>query len=626
MCGIIGCIANRNVRGILLEGLKRMEYRGYDSAGLALLKNKNGKLTFHHQRECGKVAKLVAQVNKQKPDGIIGIAHTRWATHGAVTTANAHPHIVADRIAVVHNGIVENYLALKQELSKKGHEFKGDSDTEVIAHLIARCFAENKKPLVALQKAVKRMEGAYALAILDLHQPNMLFAVRKGSPLVIGLGEEENFVASDPLALLQVTDRFIYLEDEEMAFISDKHIDIRTFGGRPVQRDSETYSHHYTSAERGQFSHYMLKEIYEQPKAVENTLLGRITSDHFLPETLGLAEHQLFHKVENLYITGCGTSYHAALIARYFFEEYCGISVKTDVASEFRYMQRTVPPNCLYVTISQSGETADVLAALATIGSKAARPTSRATANHSDNFIGSLAICNVPSSTLVRACDLPLMLMAGPEIGVASTKAFTAQLTGLLLLLGFFWHIRGERKKEKMLVAELRRLPDLMRKVLKLRPQIKEMAQQLTSCRSSLFIGRGSFFPLALEGALKLKEISYIHAEAYPGGELKHGPLALVERDMPTIALVGQGVLGEKIKSNMQEVIARQGPLYIFSDKKDAELSAIATELIQLPPSHPLITPLLFAIPLQLLAYEVAVLLGTDVDQPRNLAKSVTVE
>jgi len=625
MCGIIGCVARRHVRGILLEGLKRMEYRGYDSAGLALISEKNGTPVFHHQRECGKVAKLVSQVNKQKANGMIGIAHTRWATHGAVTTANAHPHIAQNHIAIVHNGIVENYLSLKKKLLKKGHSFNGDSDTEVIAHLIAHHFSQTKKPAVALQKAIKEMEGAYALAILDLRQPNMLFALRKGSPLVIGLGEEENFVASDPLALLQVTDRFIYLADEEMAFISDTDVEIKNFKGKTVQHKSEVYSYHYTSAEKGDYSHYMLKEIYEQPQAVEDTLQGRLTSDHFLPATLGLGEHDLFRQTENLYITGCGTSYHAALIARYFFEEYCGISVKTEVASEFRYMGRMVPPNCLYVTISQSGETADVLAALTSINKKIKMGVNK-TASPNDNFIGSLAICNVPSSSLVRSCDLALILMAGPEIGVASTKAFTAQLTGLLLLLGFLWNVRGEHKKEKMLVAELARLPDLMRSVLKLRPKIKKMAQQIAGCHNALFIGRGSFFPLALEGALKLKEISYIHAEAYHGGELKHGPLALIEKDMPTIALVGQGILGEKIKSNIQEIAARQGPLYIFTDNKDSQLKSIAANLIQLPSSHPLITPLLFAIPLQLLAYEVAVLLGTDVDQPRNLAKSVTVE
>ncbi len=609
-----------------------MEYRGYDSAGLALISEKNGATIFHHQRECGKVAKLVSQVNKQKANGMVGIAHTRWATHGAVTIANAHPHIVENHIAIVHNGIVENYLALKEKLIKKGHDFQGDSDTEVIAHLIAHHFSQTKKPAAALKKVIKEMEGAYALAILDLRQPNMLFALRKGSPLVIGLGEEENFVASDPLALLQVTDRFIYLADEEMAFISDTNVEIKTFGGKAVQHQSEVYGYHYTSAEKGDYSHYMLKEIYEQPQAVENTLQGRLTSDHFLPATLGLGEHNLFSQTESLYITGCGTSYHAALIARHFFEEYCGISVKTEVASEFRYMEKMVPPNCLYVTISQSGETADVLAALTSISKKtktASHQTaslSNRTALSNDNFIGSLAICNVPSSSLVRSCDLALILMAGPEIGVASTKAFTAQLVGLLLLLGFLWNVRGEHKKEKRLVAELARLPDLMRSVLRLRAQIKEMAQQIAGCHNALFIGRGSFFPLALEGALKLKEISYIHAEAYHGGELKHGPLALIEKDMPTIALVGQGVLGEKMKSNIQEIAARQGPLYIFTNNKDTELQSIASNLIQLPSSHPLITPLLFAIPLQLLAYEVAVLLGTDVDQPRNLAKSVTVE
>ena len=381
MCGIIGCIAHRNVRGILLEGLRRMEYRGYDSAGIALLMEKKGDVILHSRKECGKVDKLVAKAKKM--NGMIGIAHTRWATHGAVTLANAHPHIAQERIAVAHNGIVENYQELRTELERKGCVFASDSDTEVIAHLIAYYSQQTRSPLAAVRKTVKRMEGAYALAILDRSQPEMLVAVRKGSPLVIGVGEEENFIASDPLALLQVTDRFIYLEDEEIALIHHNRIELRNFNGRALSRAAETHSHSYISAERGEFSHYMLKEIYEQPDAVEHTLAGRLADDHFLPQALGLDQRDLLHRTQSLYITGCGTSYHAALTARYFFEEYCDISVKTDVASEFRYMKKAVPPDCLYVTISQSGETADVLAALATVqGDKNERAGRAQAKNH----------------------------------------------------------------------------------------------------------------------------------------------------------------------------------------------------------------------------------------------------
>lgn len=631
MCGIIGCIAHRNVRRILLEGLKRMEYRGYDSAGLALIEpqEKGGGNRIHSYKECGRVARLTAAVEKAQPSGMLGIAHTRWATHGAVTTANAHPHIVKERIALAHNGIVENFVHLKERLERAGCSFQSDTDSEVIAQLLLYYCEQGMDLLGAIQQAVTELEGAYSLVIMDSRQSDMLIAVRKGSPLVIGVGEEENFVASDLLALLQVTDRFIYMEDEEIAVIHHKDVVVQDFRGRRKKHQVETYIHSYTSAERGDYSHYMLKEIYEQPDAVANTLLGRLSGDHFLPESLGHDQQQLLQDVRNLYITGCGTSYHSALIARYFFEEYAGIGVHTEMASEFRYMKKIIPPDCLYVTISQSGETADILAALASIKSapsKKGKKKEKPLFHKEHSFIATLGICNVPSSTLVRNCDLPLIINAGPEIGVASTKAFTAQLTGLLLLLGFFWHLRGDTHQEKMLADELRKLPDLMQRTLALRPQIKEMAQQLTDSRNSLFIGRSTFFPLALEGALKLKEISYIHSEAYAGGELKHGPLALIDKDFPTIALIGQGILRDKIKSNMQEVAVRNGPLFIFTDQQDAEIRRLATALVELPRAHPLISPLLFAIPLQLLAYEVAVLLGTDVDQPRNLAKSVTVE
>ena len=626
MCGIIGCIAHRNVGGILLEGLKRMEYRGYDSAGLALVSLSSAKKPqLQLYKECGKVSYLAATVHAAKPRGNIGVAHTRWATHGAVTKANAHPHVAKNRLAVVHNGIVENYLSIREELKHKGFRFIGDTDSEVIAQLLLYYCEQGDDLAAAIFKTVRKLTGAYALAIIDARQPHVLVAVRKGSPLVIGIGDEENFVASDPLALLQVTDRFIYMEDEEIAFIHRNDVTLHDFRGKPRKSKAETQSHAYTGAERGEYSHYMLKEIYDQPQAVEQTLHGRISGDHFLPESLGHDQQELLRGVRNLYITGCGTSYHSALIARYLFEEYAEMGVQTEVASEFRYMKKQVPPACLYITISQSGETADILAALKNVKSGVRRKTTQS-GGQEGSFLATLGICNVPSSTLVRNCDLPLIINAGPEIGVASTKAFTAQLTGLLVLLGFFWHLHGRTAEEKKLVRALRRLPPLMHKVLGLRPQIRKMAQQLTDSRSSLFIGRNILYPLALEGALKLKEISYIHSEAYPGGELKHGPLALIDRDFPTIALIGKGTLRDKIKSNMQEIAARRGRLFVFTDQADAELRTLATSMVELPKADPLIAPLLFAIPLQLLAYEVAILLGTDVDQPRNLAKSVTVE
>ena len=612
MCGIVGCIARRQVRDILLEGLKRLEYRGYDSAGVAIIDDRN---RLHHHRVCGKVAGLATELKRHKPGGNLGIAHTRWATHGKVTEANAHPHVVGGRIALVHNGIVENHVALRKELMKKGHRFQSETDSETVAVLIYDYLTRGKNLMQAVGRAVKKLDGAFALAVLDKQQPDQLIGVRQDAPLVMGVGSEENFLASDPLALLQVTDRFIYLRDNAIAVLTKEAYEISKIGGGKTRHRIETYQHGHAIAELGDYGHYMLKEIYEQPATVHNTLTGKMVKNHFLPQALGERFVEIIPKTDALYMVGCGTAHNAALTARYWFEEYSAMRVCTEVASEFRYMRKNVPARCLYVTISQSGETADVLAALKSIktGNRAA-------------FLASLAICNVPSSSLVRACDIPLLIAAGPEIGVASTKAFTAQLIGLLLLLGFTFHIQKDKKQERQLADALQALPGLITKTLALRDQIARAAESLVDKNSILFIGRGALMPLAMEGALKLKEISYIHAEAYPGGELKHGPLALIDEKVPTVALMGDGIRGDKMKSNMQEIAARQGPLLVFAQSADKEALRMAEHLILLPRAHPLTSPILYGVAMQLLAYEVAVKLGTDVDKPRNLAKSVTVE
>ncbi len=640
MCGIVGCIAKRNVRNILIEGLHRLEYRGYDSAGVAIIQRAQGEektqTQLHLHRVCGKVAALEEELRIHRPSGTLGIAHTRWATHGGVTVENAHPHVFDNRFALVHNGIIENFTEIKQKLQKKKYTFNSETDSEVIVVLLHDYFIKYKNLLKAVGAMIKDLEGSYSLAIIDKENPNNLIGVRRGSPLVVGMGVEENFLASDPLALLQVTDKFIYLEDDEIAILTEDKVIIQNFKGVVRRHKVEIYDHGFTATERGEYNHYMLKEIYEQPQAISNTLSGRILRNKFLPEVLGEKGKELIANTNNIYITGCGTSHNSALIARYQFEEYLNINVLTEVASEFRYMARAVPPQCLYLTISQSGETADILAALKDIKNKAqtiaanksksSKKNGAKHINNETNFLASVAICNVPSSTLARLCDIPLITAAGPEIGVASTKAFTAQLTALLLLLGYFLSVRGASKDEKELVRALHKLPDDLAAVLETRSQIQEIAESIEDKNNAMFIARGMLYPVAQEGALKLKEVSYIHAEAYPGGELKHGPLALIEKNFPTIALASKGKYLQKMKSNMQEVVARGGPLFVFNDVKDKEISRLAEQVVILPQVHPLLAPIIYALPMQLLAYETAVLLGTDVDQPRNLAKSVTVE
>ncbi|WP_166222060.1 glutamine--fructose-6-phosphate transaminase (isomerizing) [Pseudomonas atagonensis] len=610
MCGIVGAVAERNITAILLEGLKRLEYRGYDSAGVAVFTNDG---TLERTRRVGKVSELDAALAEHPLVGRLGIAHTRWATHGAPNERNAHPHFSGD-IAVVHNGIIENHEALREQLKALGYVFTSDTDTEVIAHLLTHKLKDLHDLTVALKATVKELHGAYGLAVINARQPDRLVAARSGSPLVIGLGLGENFLASDQLALRQVTDRFMYLEEGDIAEIRRDNVQIWDVSGNPVERQTVQYSDGAEAADKGEFRHYMLKEIHEQPTVVQRTLEGRLSNDQVLVQAFGPQAAELFAKVRNVQIVACGTSYHAGMVARYWLEELAGIPCQVEVASEFRYRKVVVQPDTLFVTISQSGETADTLAAL-----RNAKEL---------GFLASLAICNVGISSLVRESDLTLLTQAGREIGVASTKAFTTQLVGLLLLTLSLGQVRGTLAKgvEARLVEELRRLPTRLGEALAMDSTVEKIAELFAEKNHTLFLGRGAQFPVAMEGALKLKEISYIHAEAYPAGELKHGPLALVDNDMPVVTVAPNNELLEKLKSNLQEVRARGGELIVFADEKAGMTNGEGTHVVQMPHIHDILSPILYTIPLQLLSYYVAVLKGTDVDQPRNLAKSVTVE
>ncbi|KQT62422.1 MULTISPECIES: glutamine--fructose-6-phosphate transaminase (isomerizing) [Pseudomonas] len=610
MCGIVGAVAERNITAILLEGLKRLEYRGYDSAGVAVYTNDQ---TLERMRRPGKVSELETALTEQPLSGRLGIAHTRWATHGAPCERNAHPHFSGD-IAVVHNGIIENHEALREQLKALGYSFSSDTDTEVIAHLLTHKLKEQPDLTAALKATVKELHGAYGLAVINAQQPDRLVAARSGSPLVIGLGLGENFLASDQLALRQVTDRFMYLEEGDIAEIRRDSVQIWDVNGNAVERQTVQYTDGAEAADKGEFRHYMLKEIHEQPAVVQRTLEGRLGNNQVLVEAFGPQAAELFAKVRNVQIVACGTSYHAGMVARYWLEELAGIPCQVEVASEFRYRKVVVQPDTLFVTISQSGETADTLAAL-----RNAKEL---------GFLASLAICNVGISSLVRESDLTLLTQAGREIGVASTKAFTTQLVGLLLLTLSLGQVRGTLANgvEATLVEELRRLPTRLGEALAMDSTVEKIAELFAEKNHTLFLGRGAQFPVAMEGALKLKEISYIHAEAYPAGELKHGPLALVDNDMPVVTVAPNNELLEKLKSNLQEVRARGGELIVFADEKAAMTNGEGTHVVQMPHIHDILSPILYTIPLQLLSYYVAVLKGTDVDQPRNLAKSVTVE
>ncbi|TJY59730.1 glutamine--fructose-6-phosphate transaminase (isomerizing) [Sinimarinibacterium sp. CAU 1509] len=611
MCGIVGAIAPRDVTPILIEGLRRLEYRGYDSTGVALVDG-NGQLAL--RRAVGKVARLEEKLTAAPCSGAIGIAHSRWATHGGVTEANAHPHVSGGRIAVIHNGIIENYEPLRAELLERGYVFQSETDTEVIAHLIHDCAKTAGDLTRAVQQAVARLTGAYAIVVFDAQVPDRIVVARIASPLVIGLGEGENFVASDVQALLPETRRFIFLEEGDVADIRRDTVEIFNQQGEAVTRPEHVSSLSADAVERGEYAHYMLKEIYEQPRAIADTLSERIVGDHVLEAAFGPKAATILPQVMQVHIVACGTSYHAGLVARYYLEQGARIPCTVEVASEYRYRNPVVSPNTLFLAISQSGETADTLAAL--------REAKKL------GYVATAAICNVPESSLVREADLSLMTRAGPEVGVASTKAFTTQLAALSLLGLAVAQRRGiDRRITALYARQIRSLPEMVEHTLKLDAQIKVWAEQFADKHHALFLGRGPSYPIALEGALKLKEISYIHAEAYPAGELKHGPLALVDDDMPVIAVAPNDRLLEKLKSNLQEVRARGARLFVFADPNTGFEPGDGIEIMTMPDHiEPLQSPLLYTIPLQLLAYHVAVLRGTDVDQPRNLAKSVTVE
>jgi len=609
MCGIVGGIAQRNVVPILLEGLKRLEYRGYDSAGLAVVHEHD----IYRKRELGKVRGLEALIEADPIVGYLGIAHTRWATHGKPSIANAHPHVSQNKIAVVHNGIIENHEQLREEQISNGYEFTSETDTEVIVHQIYHAREATDSLLSAVKQTVKKLEGAYALGIMSADEPDTLIACRKGSPLVIGVGFGEYFIASDVAALLPVTQRFIFLEEGDIAKITIKELLIYDANDQLVKRPIKQSQLTADAVDKGEYRHYMLKEIYEQPFAISQTLEGRFINNRLQENTFGHNAVEIFDNIKVIQILACGTSYHAGLVARYWFEKFARVPCNVEVASEFRYRSPVLSPDTLIVTISQSGETADTLAALQEakkLGAKYA-----------------IAICNVPESSLVRESDLVLMTRAGPEIGVASTKAFTTQLVALMMLvIAIGRRFQLTDLMEQKITSELFSLPKKIEQVLQLNDEIKTLAEQFAEKEHALFLGRGTHYPIAMEGALKLKEISYIHAEAYPAGELKHGPLALIDIDMPVIVVAPNNSLLEKLKSNMQEVAARGGQLIVFMDETLATESDKNNQIIKIPQVDNEISPMVYTIPLQLLSYHVAVLKGTDVDQPRNLAKSVTVE
>lgn len=611
MCGIVGAVAERNIESILLEGLKRLEYRGYDSAGMAVINNNK---QIERLRTQGKVRELENLLNQSSLQGNTGIAHTRWATHGEPSEENAHPLISHDEFTLVHNGIIENHDELRKMLIQKGYKFSSQTDSETVVHLLHYHYQQTKNVLTATFATVAQLEGAYALGIVSAQDPDRAIAVRHGSPLVVGKGVSGNFFGSDTFSLQHVAQQFIYLEDGDIAELTRNNIVIYTQDGKIIERPLHTTDSNYDSVDRGEHRHYMSKEIFEQPRAITSILEGRVGKNQIIETAFGHKTKELFARIQHVQFVACGTSYHAAMVARYWMESLAGIPCSVEVASEFRYRKTVVQPNTLFITLSQSGETADTLAAL--------RLAKRS------GYLSSLTICNVPESSLVRESDLSFMTRAGIEIGVASTKAFTAQLTALLMLtiaIGRQHNLSAD--VESHLVSQLHQLPRLIETTLLTNSAIANMANQFIEKEHALFLGRGALYPIALEGALKLKEISYIHAEGYPAGELKHGPLALVDKNMPVIAIVPNNELLEKLKSNLHEVRARGGVLYLFTDKTTGTSENTAdANIIEIPAVDPIIAPIVYTVPLQLLAYHVAVLKGTDVDQPRNLAKSVTVE
>ena len=610
MCGIVGAVAQRDVAEILINGLHRLEYRGYDSAGVAVVNE-------HHElqrvRCLGKVKALDEAVSEKPLIGGTGIAHTRWATHGEPSETNAHPH-ASGTFAVVHNGIIENHEELRELLKSRGYVFLSQTDTEVIAHLVEWEMRSTDSLLDAVKKAVKQLTGAYGMVVMDSRHPEHLVAARSGSPLVIGLGIGENFLASDQLALLSVTRRFIFLEEGDIAEITRRTVDIYDTYGNKVEREIHESNLENDAAEKGKFRHFMQKEIYEQPTALINTMEGRINHENVIVDSIGNGAKGILEKVEHIQIVACGTSYNAGMVARYWFESLAGVSCDVEIASEFRYRKFVTRPNSLLITLSQSGETADTLAALRLAKEK--------------GYMAALTVCNVAGSSLVRESDLAFMTRAGVEVGVASTKAFTTQLAALLMLVTALGKVKGHisAEKEHEIIKAMQSLPAEIEKALAFDTEIEALAEDFAEKHHALFLGRGAFYPIAVEASLKLKEISYIHAEAYAAGELKHGPLALIDADMPVIVVAPNNELLEKVKSNIEEVRARGGQLYVFADKEAGFTPSEGMKIITMPKVNDIVAPIFYTIPMQLLSYHVALIKGTDVDQPRNLAKSVTVE
>ncbi|PSW01413.1 glutamine--fructose-6-phosphate transaminase (isomerizing) [Photobacterium lipolyticum] len=611
MCGIVGAVAQRDVAEILVEGLRRLEYRGYDSAGVAIVDSENN---LKRVRRLGKVQELANAVDSSPLSGGTGIAHTRWATHGEPSEINAHPHISGDNIALVHNGIIENHEELRALLTERGYTFVSQTDTEVIAHLVEWELRTASTLLEAVQKTATQLEGAYGTVVMDRRDPERVVVARSGSPLVIGLGVGENFLASDQLALLNVTRRFMFLEEGDVAEITRREVNIFDIDGQPVEREVHESNLQQDAADKGQYRHYMQKEIYEQPSALINTMEGRINSESVIVESIGNGATDILENVEHVQIVACGTSYNAGMVARYWFEAMAGVSCDVEIASEFRYRKFVTRPNSLLITLSQSGETADTLAALRLAKEK--------------GYMSAMTICNVAGSSLVRESDLAFMTRAGTEIGVASTKAFTTQLVTLLMFVTALGKEKGliDTAKEKEIVDSLHQLPTQIEKALAFDKPIEQLAEDFADKHHALFLGRGEFYPIAMEASLKLKEISYIHAEAYAAGELKHGPLALIDADMPVIVVAPTNDLLEKLKSNIEEVRARGGLLYVFADSEAGFEACEGMKIITMPRVDDIIAPIFYTVPMQLLSYHVALIKGTDVDQPRNLAKAVTVE
>ncbi|GEM74279.1 glutamine--fructose-6-phosphate transaminase (isomerizing) [Vibrio sagamiensis] len=610
MCGIVGAVAQRDVAEILVEGLRRLEYRGYDSAGVAIIDNANNLTRI---RRLGKVQALADAVSEAETLGGTGIAHTRWATHGEPSEANAHPHM-SGRIAVVHNGIIENHEVLREQLKSRGYQFESQTDTEVIAHLVEWELRSSETLLEALQKTAEQLEGAYGTVVLDRNDPDRIVVARSGSPIVIGFGVGENFLASDQLALLNVTRRFMYLEEGDVAEITRRQVTVLDASGHSVEREIIESSAEHDAGDKGQYRHFMQKEIYEQPTALIKTMEGRLTADSIITESIGINAAEILSSIEHIQIVACGTSYNAGMTARYWFEDIAGVSCDVEIASEFRYRKFVTRPNSLLITLSQSGETADTLAALRLAKEK--------------GYMAAMTICNVAGSSLVRESDFAFMTRAGVEIGVASTKAFTTQLCALLMLVTALGKQQGRvsKEKEKEIVEALHALPKQINAALSFEQEIEDLATDFADKHHTLFLGRGEFYPIAMEASLKLKEISYIHAEAYAAGELKHGPLALIDADMPVVVVAPSNDLLEKLKSNIEEVRARGGLLYVFADADAGFQEDETMKIITLPHISEITAAIYYTIPMQLLSYYVALIKGTDVDQPRNLAKAVTVE